>query len=97
MIIRIVNLTFQEHFINDFLKIFEESDSHILAFSGCNGVELVRDIHQPNVFFTISKWDNEAALENYRKSDFFGSTWAKIKPLFLVKAEAWSTVYTRTK
>ena len=40
--------------------------------------------------FTISHWDSEAALELYRQSELFKFTWAKTKPLFEEKAQAWS-------
>lgn len=94
MITRIVQLTFQEHLVADFLKIFDESGPRIRASEGCSGLDRVRDIYHPNVFFTISKWDNEAALESYRNSDLFKNTWAKTKPLFSVSAHAWSTTDT---
>jgi hypothetical protein len=52
---------------------------------------MVRDIHDPNLFFTYSQWENENALTNYRNSDLFQSIWPTIKPWFSQKAEAWST------
>ena len=54
-------------------------------------MHMVRDIRDPNLFFTYSHWENETALNNYRDSDLFQSIWPTIKPWFSQKAEAWST------
>jgi len=91
MITRIVQLTFQEHLVDDFLDIFKESGPQIRAFDGCLNLELVRDIYRPHVFFTISRWADEAVLENYRNSDLFRNTWETTRTLFSVPAHAWST------
>lgn len=90
MIKRIVKLTFQEDKTADFIKIFEESKQKILARKGCLHVEMLRASNPENVFFTLSFWENEDALNDYRKSDLFATTWAKTKALFASKAEAWT-------
>lgn len=90
MIKRIVKLTFQEELVPDFMAIFEESKAKIRAFDGNLHLELLRDIAQPNVLFTFSFWENEAALERYRQSELFKATWAKTKALFADKPAAWS-------
>ncbi len=94
MITRIVQLTFQEHLVDEFLSGFETTGPKIRSFEGCESVDLVRDIYKPYVFFTISKWTSEEALENYRQSDLFRNTWKKTKVLFSVPAHAWSTTDT---
>tara|TARA_R110002049_G_scaffold282328_1_gene462149 strand:- start:27 stop:314 length:288 start_codon:yes stop_codon:yes gene_type:complete len=90
MIVRIVKLTFQEEYINDFITIFKESKELIRNFEGVKKLELLRCSTNGNVFFTHSHWESEDALEKYRQSELFKSTWAKTKPLFSEKAEAWS-------
>ncbi|MBV6442886.1 MAG: antibiotic biosynthesis monooxygenase [Haliscomenobacteraceae bacterium CHB4] len=91
MIKRIVKMTFREETVATFLHdVFEHSKERIRAFPGCRHMELLRSINQPNVLFTLSFWDDEAALEAYRKSELFQTTWAKTKVLFAEKAEAWS-------
>lgn len=90
MIVRIVKLTFEQEYINDFITIFNESKELIRNFDGINKLELLRCSTQGNVFFTHSHWESEEALENYRHSELFKITWAKTKPLFSEKAEAWS-------
>ncbi len=90
MIKRIVKLTFQPELVPDFMAIFEESKDKIRAFEGNLHLELLRDTAQPNVLFTFSFWENEAALEHYRQSDLFRNTWAKTKVLFAEKAAAWT-------
>ena len=91
MIKRFVKLTFAQDNINDFLAIFEASKKLIRASNGCRHLELLQDTAQPNIFFTLSYWDDAEALEMYRHSDLFISTWAKTKILFSDKPQAWST------
>ena len=83
-------MTFLPEKTDEFLEIFNHSKDKIRAFKGCKQVELLNDIHQPNVFFTHSVWDNEAYLEQYRQSELFKATWAKTKALFQSAAQAWS-------
>jgi quinol monooxygenase YgiN len=91
MIKRIVKMTFREEAVETFLhEVFEQSKDRIRAFPGCRHMELLRNLAQPNILFTFSIWDDEAALETYRQSEFFQQTWAKTKALFAEKAEAWS-------
>ncbi|NRA52273.1 MAG: antibiotic biosynthesis monooxygenase [Phaeodactylibacter sp.] len=90
MIKRIVKLTFKPEHISDFQDIFEASKKLIRSFPGCHHLELWQQKGQPEVFFTFSYWDNEAALDAYRHSDLFKRTWAQTKVLFGGKPEAWS-------
>jgi len=76
------------------MAAFEARKELIGNFEGCGGVDLLRDIHQPHIFFTYSKWQNEAALEKYRQSELFQSTWQQVKKLFNGKPEAWSVEKT---
>ena len=88
--IRIVKMTFQETKVNEFLDNFNKNKEHIRNFSGLEHLELLRNKNNPNIFFTYSIWQSEQHLENYRNSDLFRSVWAKTKPLFASKPEAWS-------
>ena len=90
MLIRIVKMTFQPERTDDFIKAFEARKNLIGNFEGCTGVELLRDINQPSIFFTYSKWQSAQALEKYRQSDLFISTWDEVKKWFNGKPEAWS-------
>ncbi|MFT4543911.1 MAG: autoinducer 2-degrading protein [Bacteroidia bacterium] len=94
MITRLVQLNFQEHLVDEFLTMFDITGSKIRAFEGCNSVDLVRDKYKPYVFFTISKWDSEEALEAYRQSELFKKTWKNTKALFSLPAHAWTTTDT---
>lgn len=89
-ITRIVKLTFREEETENFLRFFDTINTQVSRFEGCNGMRLLRDIRQPNVVFTYSYWDSEAALNRYRDSELFGKVWSAIKPLFGEKAAAWS-------
>ena len=73
-------------------EVFEQSKAAIRAFPGCRHMELLQSTQEPNVLFTLSIWDGEADLENYRQSELFQNTWARTKVLFAEKAEAWSVV-----
>lgn len=83
-------MTFKEGNTIAFQELFEIVKDKIVKFEGCRSVKLLRDINNPCIFFTYSKWDNETALNNYRKSAFFDDTWTKTKALFSDKPEAWS-------
>lgn len=90
MIRRIVKMTFEPNACARFLEVFENSKEKIRAFPGCRHLELWRAKAPNNLFMTYSHWDSEAALEDYRHSDLFKTTWAKTKPLFADRPEAWS-------
>ncbi len=83
-------MVFRPEEVDTFLALFNERKHLIGGFEGCSGVELLRDIDNASIFFTYSKWDNEASLERYRQSELFNSTWQLTKKLFAGKPEAWS-------
>lgn len=88
--LRIVKMVFTPGEEEKFLGYFHASAPKIRSFPGCLSLELLRDKDHPNVFFTYSQWEKEQDLQAYRKSDLFSSTWARVKPLFQSRAEAWS-------
>jgi len=90
MFVRIVKLSFAEEHIDTFLANFETVKHQIRTFEGNQLLELYQDKHNSNVFFTYSYWNAESDLEHYRNSDLFKGVWAKTKPLFNAKPEAWS-------
>ena len=92
MIKRIVKLNIRDGYADDFLKIFNGISGDIASFEGCRSVQILRATGNKNVFFTISEWDSEIALDRYRNSSFFRSNWQKIKQLFSDKPEACSTI-----
>lgn len=82
MITRIVRLSIREDQEMVFLNYFREREAAIGNFPGCKVVRIFRDRTGPSVFFTISEWENENALEQYRSSDLFKETWTFVKSLF---------------
>jgi heme-degrading monooxygenase HmoA len=90
MIVRIVQMTFRENEIDNFLSLFETRKHLIRHFSGCRHLELWQDANRPNIFFTYSIWETEESLNRYRFSDLFKDIWTKTKALFEEKANAWS-------
>ncbi len=92
MITRVVKMTFKPESVQAFKEIFYASQKLIRSFEGCNRVDLMRDLNNEYVFFTLSYWDSEEDLNSYRQSYLFKNTWSKVKPLFSEKAEAWSLI-----
>ncbi len=90
MFVRIVKMSFEPQYVEEFLKNFDQNKEKIRGFKGCEFLELYRDKHNTNVFFTYSYWQKEDDLERYRHSDLFKNVWSKTKPLFNAKPEAWS-------
>lgn len=90
MIKRIVRLEFQPDKTRNFENIFQESKSLIKAFEGCQYLELCKDVTADNVYYTVSHWQDAAALEAYRQSELFTTTWARTKALFCEKPKAYS-------
>ncbi len=90
MIIRIVKLSINKKFRNDFIELFNNNKSLILSFEGCECVQLLKDNKDQEIFFTYSHWKNIESLENYRNSSTFKSIWKKTKTYFCNKPEAWS-------
>lgn len=90
MIIRFVKMTFQEQYVEEFLAKLDERKERIRSFEGCQYLQILQDVNDQRIIFSHSYWDSEAALDNYRHSDFFQETWAFTKPKFAEKAEAWS-------
>jgi quinol monooxygenase YgiN len=90
MLIRLVRMTFAPDTVEAFLDRFEQTAPQIRAFPGCHHLELWRDADAPAVFTTHSHWESEEALEQYRHSDLFQSTWSDVKPLFDARPRAHS-------
>lgn len=90
MIIRIVKMTFLPNKTQEFLRLFHASKEYIRAMPGCTHLELLHDIHSPEIFFTYSHWQSENDLNKYRDSELFKKVWGETKLLHAKKAEAWS-------
>jgi len=90
MLIRIVRLSFAPELVPTFLSNFEENKAAIRASDGCKRLELLRDKHLENVYYTYSWWTAEEALNAYRASELFKNVWSNTKILFNDKPQAWS-------
>jgi quinol monooxygenase YgiN len=91
MIKRIVKMTLHTSREAAFLHIFETVKKEIRSQPGCRSLEVLR--HESLADFsiwTISVWDNEAALDQYRSSALFKKTWTDVKQLFAEPAQAWT-------
>ena len=90
MLIRIVRMTFRPEKLDAFQAIFNQSKHHIRAFPGNYHLELLSDPDQPHVRMTYSLWASAEALDAYRQSELFRTTWAATKALFAERAVAFS-------
>lgn len=90
MIVRIVKMTFKSDECDNFIELFQDRKEKIRGFAGCLHLELWRDSHEPDIFFTYSHWEGHQYLDHYRFSDFFKETWQLTKAKFAAPAQAWS-------
>lgn len=88
MLVRIVRMTFQADKLAVFQDIFDQSKHQIRAFAGVHHLEILRDPNHPDVRITYSLWESADALEAYRRSRLFKTTWAATKVLFAERAIA---------
>ena len=95
MLVRLVRMTFQPDAVDPFLEQFDESAPQIRSFPGCHHLELWRDADAPVVCTTYSHWESADALDAYRNSDLFRSTWSAVKPLLADRPQAHSYTIAR--
>ena len=91
---RLVKLCLQTERVSEFLSLFEVWAPAIRSQPGCRSMCLQVDVHNPALYFTISEWDNEDALNAYRNSSTFAQVWPATKRLFAAPAQAWSLEVT---
>src|SRR5690348_11098900 len=59
-----------------FMDIFENAKAAIRGQEGCIALEVLRSEHDGTIsIWTISSWTSTSALDHYRTSDLFKSTW----------------------
>ena len=90
MITRIVRMKFIPDEVNAFQEVFTDASPRIRKFEGCLKLELARDTSDENVFYTVSEWESEDALNKYRESELFEQTWIEAKKRFADKPFAFS-------
>ena len=90
MIVRIVKMEFKPECVHEFRSLFSRIKDKISNFEGCMHLELLNESGVSDVIFTYSIWRDESALNKYRFSELFRSTWTEIKHYFSAPAEAWS-------
>ncbi len=95
MLIRLVRMTFRPDALDAFMEVFDTSAPRIRAFPGCQHLILLQDPQYPGVLTTYSHWDDADALEAYRQSHLFRTTWALTKPLFAAPPQAFSHTVLR--
>lgn len=74
-----------------FISTFDKVKQQIRKQAGCEGLELLRSPADDHInIWTISLWQSEEDLNNYRTTDLFMKTWTAVKPLFSAKTRAWT-------
>ncbi len=98
MLVRIVKMHFNADGCDQFVEVFKNSADKIRATTGCLYLELLQDTNDPCSYSTYSHWANQQALEDYRNSELFKSTWAATKVHFDRKPEAvtWLRLFSYT-
>lgn len=92
-IVRIVRMEFKEESMVLFDALFAKSQSKIEAQNGCRRVLMLHSTANKLERTTMSWWDNEEALNAYRKSNLFGEVWPKTKSMFSKDPMAWSMAW----
>ena len=90
MITRIVRLTITESKAESFYDFVKPRIKEIRKFPGCIKVDLYEDNSDTRVYYTISQWESEKDLNEYRKSKLFGTIWPIVKPWFSEKPITYS-------
>jgi heme-degrading monooxygenase HmoA len=90
MLIRIVRMHFTQSGVEQFLQIFGENKQAIRNVKGCSHLELLKDIHDPLIYTTLSHWDTADSLELYRNSELFKNVWGRVKMLMSERSQAYS-------
>src|SRR3954470_13460274 len=92
MLIRIVRMHFAENQVEEFLEIFNKNKQAIRNFPGCSHLQLLKDAKSDYIYTTLSHWDSEESLNNYRDSELFQNVWRSVKILFTERTQAFSLV-----
>lgn len=90
MIIRIVRMHFTEAGVEEFLEIFNRNKEAIRHFPGCTHLQLLTDSDDLRCYTTLSHWNSEEDLNNYRNSELFNNVWGHVKALFSERSQAFS-------
>jgi quinol monooxygenase YgiN len=90
MIKRVVKLFMHSEHQEAFLAIYKNHIEYMAGLPEVITLELFEVKGEPGKYMTISTWTSEEGLENYRNSQYFKDIWAKIKPWFSDKPEAWT-------
>jgi len=85
--VRIVRLSLNSAYADQFLGLFEKNKSRIAGHVGCRFVYLLRC---GDTFFTVSGWDRPGDLETYRTSELFRGIWKQTRSWLSEPAQAWS-------
>jgi quinol monooxygenase YgiN len=85
-------LEFDPERVGEFTDFFRTNKEIIGSFPGCLSLHLHRDAKLTHVFYTVSIWENEEALENYRRSETFEHLWSFAKARFSGKPQAFSLI-----
>jgi len=73
-----------------FIQLFEIHREAISSMPGCQSLQIFHDLDSTCVFFTVSNWQTDDHLQQYRNSMVFKSLWPEVKSLFQSSAEAWT-------
>lgn len=91
MIVRLVSLKFEPEYRSEFEALFETVYPRIRRLPGCTFLQLAADPEGPADFMTISYWESEEDLEEYREGELFGDVWPQVKEM--LRDKPWAKSY----
>lgn len=77
MIQRLVKFTIKNNKEKEFLKICEESKVDFLEYTlgGLIDLKLWQDTRVPSIFFSLTVWENQEAVDYYHRSEHSANFW----------------------
>lgn len=89
-LVRVVRMKFRPETSKTFQAFFYETQTVVASMPGCLFVDLFQDFQDQDAFYTLSLWESEEHLNQYRASDKFGEIWKYTKSLFGAPPAAYS-------
>ncbi len=79
MIVRIVRLPADPAKFDELAELYKNGAKVVRSWPGSLKLELFQDADDPYTLVTISHWESEEALQDYRHSDYFRGFWPKVR------------------
>ncbi len=88
MIVRVVHLPADPEKFDELAELYERGAKVVRSWPGALKLELFHDSEEPYTLVTISHWESEEALQDYRHSEYFRGFWPKVRATLRGRASA---------